>query len=235
MPVPVGLDHHHHLGRPDVGLEGGDVGPEGRQVDLRPAVAERDQSGHHPVRAISSSMARSRRCISAMVSGRCSASCCGGTGPGCRRRGVRLHRGRPETGLLGPLPGGQQGSADAAEHVTRPGLPGPRRSRQGHPDRAASSGPGHQLAGALEQHGRPGLARPPARTARTGSSVTQERSSPSSLASSPACGVSSQLSGQRSGRKVSPSASTTVGSPESSAAAISSRPSTWSPQPEPSR
>ena len=82
-----------------------------------------------------------------------------GSGPGCRPRRRPAPRRPAGRASAGRPAGGQQGRAEPAEDVARPGLAGPGRAGQRDPDHGPVRA-GHQLAGALEQHGRPGLLDP---------------------------------------------------------------------------
>ena len=64
---------------------------------------------------------------------------------------------RPSTaGVAAPTAGGQHGGAQPAEHVAGAGLTGPGRPGHARPRPCRSSGRGHQLGRALEQHRRTG-------------------------------------------------------------------------------
>ena len=117
-------------------------------------------------------------------------------------------------------PAASRARAEPGERVPGTGL---RRSRPGPGRRAATVvdvGPGDQLGRALEQDGRAGAVGPGADGARAGRPRPRTARRPSSRASSPACGVSSQVPGQPVGpvgrarrRRARP------GSPESTASA----------------
>ena len=152
--------------------------------------------------------------------------------PGSGRRPSPAPRPPSTAAVAGADAGRQHGGAQPAEHVAGSGLSGPGRSGHRDLDRLGARCR-HQLGRALEQHGRAGAvgARPGPRS--PGRTSTSARSQSSSRASSPACGVSRDVPGTRSGRCRRPSASITTGSPESISSAITWSPSARSPQPEP--
>ena len=142
-----------------MGLQGGDVGPEGGQVDLRAGRGRRDQSGHHPERAISSSIARARRCSPrwSPAGARPAAAAAPGRVPG---RGQGLHGGAEQTALRGGAarrPAGRR-RCRRGRRRSRPGRSTP--VRAGPPGCRRVVRRGHQLARALQQHGGPGLLHP---------------------------------------------------------------------------
>ena len=222
-------------------LEGGDVGPEGGQVDLGAARCRVD-AGRRGRRAGRRGPHRSRSAVrlalqpAELLGGQLGQLRAAGSTPGCRPRRTACSEAPswpPRPARSCRRPAGRR-RPRRARRPTRP-----ERSRPG-PGRATSTESlvraGDQLARALEQHGGAGLGRPRPGPRGPGPRSPRRAPRPSSVASSPACGVSSQLLGQLLGQVLQPVGVHHGRQPRRPApAASTSAPSGRSPQPEPNR
>ena len=242
MPCPYAsalTTDHHRRPASTCARERGDVRPERGQVDLGAAAPACRASLRRRCRRRSPRHGGAHGSAPCRQAPRRSAP----ASLDVRRRGTRVggrRRAPAATPRAAPPRARASPAASTAAHRPRPGRrPSPPAPVQAGPATATldrgRARVGHELGRALEQHGRTGPLATPARTAASGSSVDLARSSPSSLASSPACGVSTQASGSRSGQ--------VPGRPRRPPPARPRRPrrpTTWSPsgrspQPEPKR